>query len=293
MEKAIGKAAVLIEALPYIQRFRGAVVVVKLGGSVMEDPELTASALRDIVFMEIVGMRPVVVHGGGKAITKRMKEMDIPSKFINGMRYTCEKTIKVVDEVLHDEINIGLVETIRSVGGSATSVSGKNVLKARKIHSVDPATGQRVDLGFVGDIYDIDSKPIRDAFENDIIPVITPLGRDEDGNVLNVNADLAASRVAEILKARKLVFISDVPGLLRDRNDESSVISSIRMDAVDDYIRQGIITEGMLPKINSATRALKAGAKKVHMIDGRVRHSLLLEIFTAGGIGTEIVRAGV
>jgi len=293
MDKAIEKAAVLIEALPYIQRFRDKIVVVKFGGSAMEDPELTQSALRDIVFMECVGMRPVVVHGGGKAITKRLKEMNIPTKFINGLRYTCEQTIKVVDEVLHDEVNIGLVEGIRAQGGAARSLSGKNVLKAKRIFSADKATGERLDLGFVGDIYDIESAPILQAFEQGVIPVITPLAKDDSGAVLNVNADLAASRVAEILKARKLVFLSDVPGLLRDPSDESTVISTVNMDEVESLVASGVISGGMAPKIHSAVRALKAGTNKVHLIDGRIKHSLLLEIFTNSGIGTEIVKSKV
>lgn len=293
MDKAIEKAAVLIEALPYIQRFRDKIVVVKFGGSAMEDPELTQSALRDIVFMECVGMRPVVVHGGGKAITKRLKELDIPTKFINGLRYTCEQTIKVVDEVLHDEVNIGLVEGIRAQGGAARSLSGKNVLKAKRIFSTDKETGARLDLGFVGDIYDIEAGPILQAFEQEVIPVITPLAKDDNGAVLNVNADLAASRVAEILKARKLVFLSDVPGLLRDPADESTVISTVNMDEVEALVASGVISGGMAPKIHSAVRALKAGTNKVHLIDGRIKHSLLLEIFTNSGIGTEIVKSKV
>ncbi len=290
MEKYIEKAAVLIEALPYIQSFRGALVVVKLGGSVMEDPELTQGALRDIVFMECVGINPVVVHGGGKSITDKLKKLDIPTKFVHGLRHTCERTIGVVDDVLHNEINTNLVDTINSHGGGAIRLSGKDFLTARKLHAEDPTTGAKIDIGFVGDVCKVDTAPILQAVADEMVPVIAPLAVGEDGAVYNINADIAACKIAEALKARKLVFISDVPGILSNPKDEGSVISTLTVSQVDGLVASGVISGGMIPKVRSAVDALNAGTSKVHMIDGRIRHSLLLEIFTNSGVGTEIVK---
>lgn len=290
MDKLINKAAVLIEALPYIQKFRGAIVVIKFGGSAMEDPELTKSTMRDIVFMECVGMKPVVVHGGGKAISAKLKELDIPTKFINGLRYTCEKTIGVVDDVLHNTINRDLLEAISESGGKGTPISGKKFLKGKKINTSCPETGKEVDLGFVGTIANVDTTEIYEALEKELVPVIPPLAIEENGCILNINADIAACKIAQALKARKLVFLSDVPGILSDPKDETSVISTITVNEVDSLIEKGIISGGMAPKIKSAEEALLAGTNKVHIIDGRIQHSLMLEIFTDKGIGTEIVK---
>lgn len=290
MKKLINKAAVLIEALPYIQRFRDEIVVIKFGGSAMEDPELTRSTMRDIVFMECIGIKPVVVHGGGKAITARLKELEIPTKFINGLRYTCEKTISVVDDVLHNTINRDLMTAINESGGRGTSISGKKFLKANKLKTSCPESGAEIDLGFVGDISEVDTTEILDALKKGMVPVIPPLAIENGKHTLNINADIAACKIAQALKARKLVFLSDVPGILRDPSDESSIISTITIDEVDSLIESRIISGGMAPKIKSAEEALRAGTNKVHIIDGRVQHSLLLEIFTDSGIGTEIIR---
>jgi acetylglutamate kinase len=292
MKEYIKKAAVLIEALPYIQNFRNNIIVVKFGGSVMEDTELTAKALRDIVFMECVGMRPVIVHGGGKAITSKLKDENIPTHFINGLRFTCSKAIKIVDDVLHNQINTNLVDTLNNFGGNAKKLSGKEILKAEKMQTTDKITGNKLDLGYVGNIYDVNVEKILTLTDTDTIPVITPLALDGNNQIFNVNADIAAAIIAEHLKASKLVFISDVPGILEKPNDEDSVISSIKLEEINKYITKGIITGGMIPKVRSAMRALSAGTKKVHFIDGRIQHSLLLEIFTNSGVGTQILKKG-
>jgi acetylglutamate kinase len=290
MDEYIAKAAVLIEALPYIQRFRGAVVVVKVGGSTMEDKEKSESALRDIVFMESVGMKPVIVHGGGKDISSRLNELGVPTRFVNGLRFTCDRSIRVVDNVLHNRVNPRLVNTIRCYGGHAQPLSGKDLLTAEVAKTTDPETGDKKDLGYVGEVVAVDASPILTMLEENCVPVITPLGRGPDGSVLNINADTSACRIAEALQARKLVFVSDVPGILADRDDETSVISTIRVDEVEGYMSSGVIAGGMVPKIRSAVAALRAGTNKVHLIDGRLQHSLLLEIFTDEGVGTQIVK---
>ncbi len=290
MDEWIKKADTLLEALPYIQKFRGALIVVKFGGSSMEDPELVKSTMRDIVLMECIGFKPIVVHGGGKAISAELKRRDIPVKFVNGLRHTCERTIAVVDEVLHNQVNRRLVELATEFGGPAVAISGKNILTAKKIFSKDPNTGVEQDIGFVGGIVGVDVAPVQAALAAGQIPIITPLGTGRDGQIYNINADIAACQIAEAVHARKLVFLSDVPGVMRDPSDETTVIPTIRTDKIPELIQNRILSGGMLPKINSCVHALDAGINKVHLIDGRVRHTLLLEIFTDGGVGTQIVR---
>ncbi|MBR2345159.1 MAG: acetylglutamate kinase [Lentisphaeria bacterium] len=290
MENLIAKANVLVEALPYIQRFRHSLVVVKFGGSVMEDPKLVAGAMQDIVMLEAIGIVPVVVHGGGKAISAALQECGIPVKFVNGLRYTCDKTIKVVDDVLHNTVNNQLVELGKKAGGNVCGISGKSVLRAEKTMSVDPVSGAEEDIGFVGKVIGVNTTPIMEALAANRIPVVTPLGTGSDGNVYNINADTAASKIAEALHARKLVFVSDVPGVLSDRDDEDSVIPTIRTTDIPDLIHSGVLSGGMLPKVQGCVKALESGINKVHMINGRIPHSLLLEIFTEDGVGTQIVR---
>lgn len=290
MENLIEKANVLVEALPYIQRFRHSLVVVKFGGSVMEDPKLVAGAMQDIVMLEAIGIVPVVVHGGGKAISAALQECGIPVKFVNGLRYTCEKTIKVVDDVLHNSVNAQLVALGQKAGGNVVGISGKNVLHAEKTMSTDPVTGKSEDIGFVGNVVGVNTSAIMEALASGKIPVVTPLGVGTDGNVYNINADTAASKIAEALHARKLVFVSDVPGVLSDREDENSVIPTIRTTDIPDLIHSGVLSGGMLPKVQGCVKALESGINKVHMINGRIPHSLLLEIFTEDGVGTQIVR---
>ncbi|MBN2448960.1 MAG: acetylglutamate kinase [Lentisphaeria bacterium] len=291
MEKLIEKAAVLIEALPYIQSFRDSLVVVKFGGSAMEDPAITRSVLRDIVFMECVGMKPLVVHGGGKAITAELSRRSVPTRFVNGLRYTCERTVAVVDEVLHDTVNATLVQMMRELDGRPFPLSGKDILRGEKVTTQDRETGAEVDLGFVGKVVNVDTEQIRWVLNRSDVPVITPLARSMDGQVLNVNADMVACEVAAQLRARKLVFLSDVPGVLRDPADESTLISTIRRSEIDGLVREGVLSGGMVPKLRSAADAIDAGVSQVHMIDGRIRHSLLLEVFTDRGIGTQITAA--
>lgn len=290
MENLIGKANVLVEALPYIQRFRHSLVVVKFGGSVMEEAKLVAGAMRDIVMLEAIGITPVVVHGGGKAISAALQEKGIPVKFVNGLRYTCGETIKVVDDVLHNQVNRQLVESGKSAGGNMVGISGKEVLRAEKIMSKDPVSGIEEDIGFVGDVVGVNTSAILEAIAEGRIPVVTPLGSGLDGNTYNINADTAASKIAEALHARKLVFVSDVPGVLSRRDDESSVIPTIRTTDIPELVRNGVLSGGMLPKVQGCVKALESGINKVHMINGRIPHALLLEIFTEDGVGTQIVR---
>ncbi len=290
MTPYIEKAEVLAEALPYIQKFRNALIVVKFGGSAMEDERLVRLTMRDIVLMECIGFRPVVVHGGGKAISAELKRRQIEVRFVNGLRFTDEKTIRVVDEVLHRSVNEKLVELGNACGGKLSGVSGKTVLKARRTWARDPVTGERHDVGYVGEIIGVDTAPIDAVLASGRTPVITPLGVGDDGQIYNINADVAACRIAAALRARKLVFLSDVPGVLRDPEDESTVIPTISTEDIPRLIHERVLTGGMLPKIESCVEALRGGINKVHLIDGRLRHTLLLEIFTDRGVGTQIVR---
>lgn len=291
MQKVIDKAKVLIEALPYIQKFRDAIVVVKFGGSAMENPDLVKDTMRDIVFMECIGMRPVVVHGGGKAISAELQRQNIKVEFVNGLRNTCADTIKIVDNVLHEHVNKSLLAHGEAAGGKLTGISGKRILSAERLVHKCPDTGKDLDIGFVGNILDVNTKDIYEALDQGLIPVIPPLGVGTDGQIYNINADIAACRITEALKARKLIFLSDVPGIMRDPEDEETVIGTIRTDEVKKLIDEKVITGGMIPKVMSSLHALEAGTNKVHMIDGRMHHSLLLEIFTSEGIGTQIIKS--
>lgn len=289
MQELIRKADVLNEALPFIQEFKNSIAVVKFGGSAMENPELTRKTMRDIVLLEAIGMKMVVVHGGGKAISARLKELGIQTQFINGLRVTDADTIKVVDDVLHNSTNKSLVDGITISGGKGVTISGKGIMRAEKLYSADPATGGKIDIGFVGKVISVDVNPILDALRYKFIPVVTPLAMDFFHQPYNINADTAACEIAKALKARKLVFLSDVPGVLRDPKDEKSLISVIKTSEVDTLIAEKVLTGGMLPKIQSSVSAIKAGTREVHMVDGRIPHSLLLEIFTNSGVGTEII----
>ncbi|MBM4142554.1 MAG: acetylglutamate kinase [Lentisphaerae bacterium] len=289
MKNATDKAAVLVEALPYIRDFRGAVVVVKFGGSAMEDPARVRSVLQDVAFLECVGLRMAVVHGGGKAITRGMQERGIKARFVHGLRVTCERTIEVVEKVIKGDVNPRLVQGLREFGARAEGLHGEKIFRATRQTGTDPDTGEKLDWGFVGEPGEVDVAPVLALLENNTIPVITPLGMGPDGRVHNMNADVAAAAVARALRARKLAFLSDVPGLLRDPGDPESLLSTVRVGEVDGLIARGVISGGMLPKIRSCVEALRAGVRKVHMIDGRMPHALLLEIFTDKGVGTEIV----
>jgi acetylglutamate kinase len=291
MKEFIDKAKILIEAFPYIQKFQGKIVVIKFGGSALEEDISKFHAVAtDIAFMSCAGMRPVVVHGGGKAISKRMKEAGIEPKFVKGLRVTCDKSIKIVERVLNREINPDIVHALQQAGGSAIGISGYDVILAKKKTQVDPATGEVIDLGFVGEPVKICLSKIIRLINKGMIPVISPLGKDRKGVLYNINADITAAFLAKNLKARKLVFMSDVPGILRDRKDMSSVISTIRIKEVTALIKSGIIDAGMLPKVLSGVDALSNGVEKVHIVNADMPHSLLLEIFTDKGIGTEIIK---
>lgn len=289
MQKIIQKARVLIEALPYIQQFRDAVVVVKFGGSTMEEKGQSSSILTDVAFMECVGMRPVIVHGGGKAISKRMKEQGLQARFVRGLRVTDQATIDIVRDVIGHEVNPEIVAALRQHGARAVGIPGETVFSVAKRTETDPKTGETLDWGFVGDVREVATAPLLECIRRETIPVVTPLGRGPDGLLYNLNADDAAAAVAKALKARKLAYVSDVPGLLRNPADESSIISTLRVREVEGLIRGGVIDGGMLPKIRSGVEALQEGVRKVHLVDGRLPHSLLLEIFTDEGVGTEII----
>ncbi len=289
MEDITSKAKVLLEALPYIQDFRGSTFVVKYGGSFMDDPDVTVRnrVAYDIAFLAAVGINVVVVHGGGKAITKAMAESGLQSKFINGLRVTDEATVQIVKKTLDTQVNPDVCAAILSARGKPSGLPGDSVLICQKLLEDDD--GNPVDLGYVGDVSEVKVKVIKKEISEGLIPVISPVAEGEDGKPYNVNADTAAGRVASALRARRLVYMSDVPGLLSDPKDMSTLISTLKISQVDDLKKRGVIDKGMRPKVASAIRALQEGVQRVHFIDGRLPHSLLLEIFTDKGIGTEIV----
>ena len=289
MKQAIQKASVLIEALPHIQRFRGETVIVKFGGSSMDNPDVVKDILEDIAFMSCVGLRPVIVHGGGKAINARMKEKGLQANFVKGLRVTDAATMEIVEQVLNREVNPELVAILNGFGCKARGIHGEDIITVRKHTASDPDTGEVLDWGLVGEITSVDIEPVKAYLESDITPIITPLGADGSRQIYNINADAAAAGLAERLQARKLVFLSDVPGLLSDPNDRNSLMSTLHLSEVEDLITRGIIGGGMLPKISGALKALKAGVRKTHIIDAALPHSLLLELFTDKGVGTEIV----
>jgi acetylglutamate kinase len=290
MQDLIAKAATLLEALPYIQRFRSQTFVVKYGGSFMDspDPQVRDGVARDIVFLEAVGINPVVVHGGGKAITRATEAAGLKANFIQGLRVTDEATVNVVEQVLSEEINPEIVKTINALGGKARGFSGTEIFTCRQ-QLLKGTDGKALDIGFVGEVTDVNTEPLRECIRRSITPVISPTARGEDGRIYNCNADEAAAQTAVALKARRLVFMSDVPGLLRDPKDPKSVISHLQVEEVDGLRKAGVIDQGMIPKAASAVVALKAGVDKVSFVDGRVDHSILLEIFTDAGVGTEVV----
>jgi acetylglutamate kinase len=289
IQHAIQKASVLIDAMPYIQEFRGEIVVVKFGGSILEDENEYLDILRDIAFMEIIGLRPVVVHGGGKAISRNMQEAGIEPNFLNGLRVTDAETIAIVENTLNHEMNVKVCEALKSFQADSAGLYGQNLFRVEKHTETDPATGATLDWGFVGDVVSVNTAPILEALRANRIPVVTPLGSDDQGNVYNINADVAAGAMARELHARKLVFLSDVPGILKDPTDPASLISSVTMRDVEQLIAEGVIAGGMLPKVSGAIQALKAGIRKTHFIDASLPHSLLLELFTREGVGTEII----
>ncbi len=289
-DQEIYKADILIEALPYLQAYRDQTILIKFGGSAMDNPDLVKSLMRDIVVMETMGLNPVVVHGGGKAISKAMADAGLEARFVNGLRVTTPEAIDIVERTLSGTINPGLVEMMRGHGGKAVGIPGTNVFVGEKIVEHD-AEGNPVDIGMVGNVIGCQLSRVKEALSLQLTPVISPLARElGTSHSLNVNADLAAAALARELKPVKLVYISDVPGLMNDPSDPSTIIQSINRKEAFELIEKGVISGGMIPKVKSAVDALNAGVRKVHFIDGRLRHTLLLEIFTPEGIGTEIVR---
>ena len=289
-EQEIEKADILIEALPYLQSYRDKTILIKFGGSAMDNPELVKSLMRDIVVMETMGLNPVVVHGGGKAISKAMQDAGLEARFVNGLRVTTDEAIDIVERTLSGSINPGLVQMMRDSGGKAVGIPGTNVFVGEKLMEKDEE-GNPVDIGRVGQVIGCQLERITEALSLQLTPVISPLARElGTHHALNVNADLAAAALARELKPVKLVYISDVPGLMPDPKDPSTIIQSINRKEAFELIEQGVISGGMIPKVKSAVDALNAGVRKVHFIDGRLPHTLLLEIFTPEGIGTEIVR---
>ena len=286
MQELITKAATLLEALPYIQRFAGATFVIKYGGSFMESPEETVrtGVASDVVFLEAVEINPVVVHGGGKRINKALEAAGIETKFVNGLRYTDAASVEVVDQVLSGEVNGEIVEMINSLGSEAKGIAGTDIFTCQR-----HAPGGE-DYGYVGEVMAVNTAPLEECISKGVTPVISPTARDAEGQIYNCNADIAAAQAAIALAAKRLVFMSDVPGLLRDPEDAESLIPHLDIKEVDELKQAGIIARGMIPKVDSAVSAIEAGVDKVSFVDGRINHAVLLEIFTDKGVGTEIVK---
>jgi len=292
VQDLIAKAETLLEALPYIQKFNGATFVVKYGGSFMDSPDETVrtGVARDIVFLEAVEINPVIVHGGGKAITRAMEKAGLKADFIQGQRVTDEATVKIVDNVLTGEINPEIVKTIKELGGRPVGFAGRDIFKCRKLWLDDRENpGKKIDIGYVGEVIEVNVAPLKESMWCGFTPVISPTARGEDGKIYNCNADVAAAMCAIALNSKRLVFMSDVPGLMRDPKDASTVIAHLQTGEVPALKAAGIVDKGMIPKVDSAVAAIKSGVEKVSFVDGRVPHAVMLEIFTDKGVGTEIV----
>jgi acetylglutamate kinase len=278
----------LLEALPYIHRYAGQTFVIKYGGSAMEDESVVRNMLQDVVFLAAVGIRPVVIHGGGKAITSRMKEAGVAARFVNGLRVTDSVSIGIVEEVLNTVINPSIVHMLRGLGGKACGIRGQEVMKGHRLPPQFDGV-QSIDLGFVGEVDEVSLEVILAAQDRGEVPVISPVASGVNGEALNINADIAAGNVAGRLGALKMMYLSDVPGILSDPADPDSVLSTVDRGRIEELVRTGVLSGGMLPKVESALNALRRGVSKVHFIDGRVPHALLIDVFTDQGLGTEIV----
>ena len=287
---------ILVEALPYIKQFYNKKVMIKYGGHAMVDDEAMASTARDTVLLKYVGMQPIVVHGGGPEITRSMKKLGKEPKFIKGLRVTDEETMSIVKMVLVGNINTDIVSQICLHDGKGAGLSGKDnklIEACKKIHKIkDEETGEieEIDLGFVGEIKKINPEILEMYTENDYIPVVSPIGIADDGTTLNLNADTVAGAIAGEMDAEKLIILTDVPGVLRDPDDSSTLIQKIHIDEIPALIEEGVISGGMIPKIETCVDALNNGVKSAHILDGRIKHTLLLEIFTKEGIGTMIYK---
>lgn len=284
-QKYLDKAEVLIEALPYIQRFNRKIVVVKYGGSAMLDEELKTNVIKDVVLLKLVGFKPIIVHGGGKEISRWVGKMGMEARFVNGLRVTDKETMEIAEMVLA-KVNKELVTLVQSLGVKAVGISGKDggLLQVEKKYS----DGQ--DIGYVGDIKKVDPKMLHDLLEKDFLPIVFPVGYDENFDSYNINADDAACAIAEAMGAEKLAFLSDIEGVYKDQNDPETLISELHVTEAQALIRDGYVGGGMIPKLQNCIDAIENGVNRVHILDGRIPHSLLLEIFTNKGIGTAILR---
>jgi len=294
VEEAVRKAEALIEALPYVQQFKGKLVVIKFGGSAMEDARVMDDVLEDVVFLATVGIRPILVHGGGPHISRAMKEAGLEARFVGGHRVTDEATLHIAVRVLTQQVNPEIIRRIEAHGGRAVSAfrDGRSLLRARKRTTTvvaDDGRREEVDVGFVGDVVSVDRDSVDAITGEGTILTVPPIGQDDSGQLYNVNADSAAAAIARELVTEKIVFLSNVHGIMARPGDESSFLSSVDRAEADDLIARGVITGGMLPKVAACLEAIEAGVPKAHIIDARLRHSLLLEIFTDTGVGTEIV----
>lgn len=295
MFNTIQKANLLIEALPYIRKFYGKTIVIKYGGNAMINDELKEAVMNDVILMKYVGMNPVIVHGGGPEITGMLNKLGLGTEFVGGLRYTDKETMEVVEMVLVGKVNKEIVAMLNRFGGKAVGLSGKdgNLLQAvKKMGRTYDAAGNETlqDIGFVGDVSKVNPEIIDTVIKEGYIPVIAPVGVDEDGFGYNINADYVAGEVAAALNADKLIMLTDIDGVYEDFKDKSSFISTLNIERVQDMVRQGIIDGGMIPKLEACVKALEGGVEKAHIIDGRVAHSILLEIFTDQGIGTMVVK---
>ena len=285
MEQVLKKAEVLIEALPYIQKFNRKIIVVKYGGSAMSNEELQKNVIKDLTLLKLVGFKPIIVHGGGKEISRWVGKVGKEAEFVNGLRVTDEETMEIAEMVL-SKVNKRLVTMVQELGVKAVGVSGKD---GGLLH-VDKKYADGKDIGFVGDIKHVDPKILYDLLEKDFLPIVAPIGLDDNFDTFNINADDAACAIAKAVGADKLVFLTDIEGLYKDINDKNSFISRITASEADDLISEGFIGGGMLPKLNNCTSAIKNGVNRVHILDGRIPHCLLLEIFTNEGVGTAIIK---
>ena len=291
MEQALDKARVLVEALPYIQKFAGKTVVIKYGGHAMVDPVLKESVIMDVLLLHSVGIRPVLVHGGGPEINSMLKKVGIESQFVRGLRVTDAQTMEIAQMVLLGKLNTEMVSLLNRFGGKSVGLSGKDaqlLIAVKKPMQMPNSQGEmeEVDLGYVGEIQSVTPDILETLLGQGYIPVISPVASGENGETYNVNADTAAGKIAEALQADKLLLLTDVSGILRDVEDKDSLISIISRSEVDHLVEQGILSGGMLPKVECAVSALEGGVGSVHILDGRLSHAILLELFTDGGIGT-------
>ncbi|MQN01610.1 MAG: acetylglutamate kinase [Lachnospiraceae bacterium] len=284
MQTVMKKAEVLIEALPYIQRFNRKIIVIKYGGSAMLDENLKQEVIKDVTLLKLVGFKPIIVHGGGREISGWVKKAGMEPKFINGLRVTDKPTMDIAEMVLN-KVNKSLVTMVERLGVKACGISGKdgNLLNVEKKYS------DGKDIGFVGNVKNVDTKILHDLLDKDYLPIVCPIGMDDDYNTYNINADDAATAIAEALEADKLAFLSDTPGVLKDKDDPASLISELSVSEAKSLIEDGTIEGGMLPKVKSCISAIDNGVHRVHILDGRIEHCLLLEIFTNKGIGTAIL----